>query len=364
MDKIQQLWSAFLDFSSKLVIPDWGALVALMPIGVLAFIVLSTVLIVRAYAMAGPRERGLAAVGPLPPSGVHAASPSFAPIFAAVGAGVLFFGLVFGGLALFLGVAALILTLLYWLREGMRDYEHVAGASTLPVVVEHGGPPPGVHVPGPTFLPFTSAVGAAILFFGLVFGGWLLAAGVICFVIGLLGWMSAARAEYRLTLEADQTGHMRNAPAPGLPLRTYALFTVILLAAAIVQAGILPPRGSATGVAGASPGASGPAAPAPGGGSGPPAPAADVTISAQNTAFTATSVSGPANKPFTIAFQNQDAGIPHNVDIKKPDGSDAFKGEIVTGVTTKVYNVPSLPPGDYPFQCTVHPTMTGTLSLK
>ena len=363
MDKIQEFWTAFLDFTSKLVIPDWGSLVALIPIALFAFIVLSVVLIARSYAMAGPRERGLAAVGPLPPSGVHAASPSFAPIFAAVGAGVLFFGLVFGGLALFLGVAALILTLLYWLREGMQDYEHVAGATTLPVVVEHGGPPPGVHVPGPTFLPFTSAVGAAILFFGLVFGGWLLAAGVICFIIGLLGWMSAARAEYRLTLEADQTGHMRNAPTPGFPLRTYALFTVIVLAAAIVQAGILPPKGTAGGAAGASPGASGPASAAPSAG-GAPAPAADVTITAQNLKFTTTSVSGPANKPFTIAFQNEDNGTPHNVDVKKPGGGDAFKGDIVNGVTTKVYNVPSLPPGDYPFQCTVHPDMTGTLSLK
>jgi plastocyanin len=364
MEKIQELWTGILDFTSKLVIPDWGALVGLMPIGLVAFIVLSVVLIARAYAMAGPRERGLAAIGPLPPTGVHAATASFAPVFAAVGAGVLFFGLVFGGLALFLGVAALILTLLYWLREGMRDYEHVAGPTTLPVVVDHEGPPPGVHVPGPTFLPFTSAVGAAILFFGIVFGGWLLAAGVICFVLGLLGWMSAARAEYRLTLEADQTGHMRNAPTPSFPLRTYAVFTVIVLAAAIVQAGILPPKSAAGGEAGASPGASGAASAAPSAGGGAPAPAADVTITAEGLKFTTTAVSGPANKPFTIAFQNQDSGTPHNVDVKKPGGADAFKGEIVTGVITKVYDVPSLPPGDYPFQCTVHPDMTGTLSLK
>jgi plastocyanin len=364
MDKIQQAWSAFLDLSSKLVIPDWGGLVALMPIGLLAFIVLSVVLIIRAYAMAGPRERGIAAIGPLPPSGVHAATPSFAPVFAAVGGALLFFGLVFGGLALFLGVAALILTLLYWLREGMRDYEHVAGATTVPVVIEHEGPPAGIHVPGPTFLPFTTAVGAAILFFGIVFGGWLFAAGVICAIVGVLGWMTAARTEYRLTLEADQTGHLRNAPTPGFPLRTYALMTVIVLVAAIVQAGILPPRSAAGGEAGSSPGASG-AAPAPsGGGSAAPAPAADVTITAQNTQFTTTSVSGPANKAFTIAFQNEDSGVPHNVEIKKPDGSPAFKGDIVTGPITKVYNVPSLPPGDYPFQCTVHPTMTGTLSIK
>src|SRR6266542_2385310 len=103
----------------------------------------------------------------------------------------------------------------------MIDYDHLAGPTSVPVVVEHEGPPAGVHVPGPTFLPITSAVGAGILFFGLVFGGWVLAAGVICVIIGVAGWWTAARNEYHLTLEADRTGHMRNVPAPGFPLRTY-----------------------------------------------------------------------------------------------------------------------------------------------
>ena len=33
---IQELWTQFLAFTSKLVVPDWGALVALIPVMLLA----------------------------------------------------------------------------------------------------------------------------------------------------------------------------------------------------------------------------------------------------------------------------------------------------------------------------------------
>jgi plastocyanin len=358
MEKLQQLWNAFLDLSAKLVIPDWGALVGLIPIALLAAVVLWLVWLVRSYALVGPRQRGFGPRVSVAPPGVHAPGPSFAPFFGAVGTALVLFGLVLGPAAALLGLAALVLALLYWLREGMHEYDHVAGSGTLAIAVEHGGPPPGVHVPGPTFLPLTSAVGVAVLLAGLVVGGWMILAGFLCLVVALLGWWRAARAEYRLTEEADRTGHLRNAPAPGFPLRTYALFTVIVVAAAILQAGLLPPKGSAGTAAGS---------PAPGSPPGsPPAgkPTADVTIVAQAIAFTTTEVNGPAGKPFTIAFENQDQGVPHDIAIRKADGSEAFRGEIFNGVATKVYQVPELPAGQYPFVCTVHSNMTGTLTLK
>ena len=34
------------------------------------------------------------------------------------------------------------------------------------------------------------------------------------------------------------------------------------------------------------------------------------------------------------------------------------------GVDTKVYDVPAQPAGEYKFVCTVHPSMTGTATLK
>ncbi|HVB38826.1 MAG TPA: cupredoxin domain-containing protein, partial [Vicinamibacterales bacterium] len=89
-----------------------------------------------------------------------------------------------------------------------------------------------------------------------------------------------------------------------------------------------------------------------------------VKITAQNIAFTETSVDAPAGQAFTIAFDNEDAGIPHNIEIKDASGASKFKGEIVTGVTTINYSIPALTAGTYTFVCDVHPNMTGTLTVK
>ena len=40
-----------------------------------------------------------------------------------------------------------------------------------------------------------------------------------------------------------------------------------------------------------------------------------------------------------------------------------FKGEIFNGVAVKTYDVPALAAGTYPFVCTVHPNMIGTLKV-
>lgn len=367
MEQIQKFWTGLLDTLSKFVIPDWGALIALLPLFVLAAILLWIAMTFRAYAVLGPRQRGRQYV-PVPPSGLHAPGPSFAPVFGAIGSALFVFGLVVGPGAFLLAAGALILALLYWLREFMHEYDHIAGATTLPVPMDHAGPPAGVHVPGPSFLPFASAVGAALLFVGVVVGGWVLIGGLVCLVAGIFGWLHAARAEWRNTVEADRTGHLRNEPAPGFPMRLFVFFTIVMIAAFSIESGFLPPRAPAAGgTAGASPAASAPAGSpgaAPSGSAGPAAPAADVVVKAAGSQFTTPDVTGPAGKPFSLAFENEDQGTPHNVNIKKSDGSDAFKGEIFPGVATKVYQVPALPAGSYGFVCDVHPTMTGTLTVK
>ncbi|HEY6013066.1 MAG TPA: cupredoxin domain-containing protein [Candidatus Limnocylindrales bacterium] len=108
---------------------------------------------------------------------------------------------------------------------------------------------------------------------------------------------------------------------------------------------------------------------APSGSAGSPAPSeatGGVQISALNVAFEQTSVTAPAGKAFQIAFDNKDAGTPHNVAIHKDSatGAEVFKGEIVTGPATKTYDVPALDAGTYAFVCTVHPNMTGTLTVQ
>lgn len=89
-----------------------------------------------------------------------------------------------------------------------------------------------------------------------------------------------------------------------------------------------------------------------------------ITLKALNIAFDPTELTAPAGQPFTLDFDNQDAGIPHNVQIFDPSGGSAFKGDIFNGVATKAYNVPALQPGSYKFICDVHPNMTGTLTVK
>ena len=65
-----------------------------------------------------------------------------------------------------------------------------------------------------------------------------------------------------------------------------------------------------------------------------------------------------------IAFDNQDAGVPHNVAINDAGGAEVFKGDIFPGAEVRDYQVPALAAGEYPFTCTVHPTMTGTLTAQ
>jgi plastocyanin len=92
-----------------------------------------------------------------------------------------------------------------------------------------------------------------------------------------------------------------------------------------------------------------------------------LSITAKNIAFDPTTLSAPAGQPFTIDFDNQDAGVQHDVAIF--EGSDAtapvaFRGDLVTGVATVTYDVPALQAGSYFFHCDVHPTMTGTLTVS
>lgn len=107
------------------------------------------------------------------------------------------------------------------------------------------------------------------------------------------------------------------------------------------------------------------------GGNGSPAPSAStdpsaeiVTIAALNIAFDPTELTAPADTAFTLSFDNQDAGIPHDVQIKDASGVVVFKTDVFPGAEKRDYSVPALAAGAYPFVCSVHPNMTGTLTTE
>ena len=87
-------------------------------------------------------------------------------------------------------------------------------------------------------------------------------------------------------------------------------------------------------------------------------------IEAKNVAFVESSWTAPADKPFTIALDNQDPGTPHNVALKNEAGQVVWQGHAVQRRRTQVYDVPAQAAGKYTFLCTVHPTMTGNATIE
>ena len=153
--------------------------------------------------------------------------------------------------------------------------------------------------------------------------------------------------------------------------------------ASAAASGSAAPSGSAAASGSAAPSASGSAVPsgsaAPSGSAGPSASASSAAsasappsgsageslkVSATNTKYDTAALEAKAGQAFQIVFTNNDSGTPHNVQIKAADGSQPFKGSILTGPGSVTYDVPALTAGAYTFSCVVHPTMTGTLTVK
>jgi plastocyanin len=90
-----------------------------------------------------------------------------------------------------------------------------------------------------------------------------------------------------------------------------------------------------------------------------------ITISAKDLKFSTATLSAPADKAFSIAFDNQE-GAPHNVAIYKDQsaGQKVFAEEPFGGPKVVTYHVGPLAAGSYFFRCDVHTDMKGTLTVK
>jgi plastocyanin len=92
-----------------------------------------------------------------------------------------------------------------------------------------------------------------------------------------------------------------------------------------------------------------------------------LAIAAQNVAFSTDCLAAPAGKAFTIAFDNKDPGVPHNISIYTDESASTalFTGDLVSGPAKATYRVPALDAGTYFFRCDVHPTtMTGAFIVR
>ena len=92
-----------------------------------------------------------------------------------------------------------------------------------------------------------------------------------------------------------------------------------------------------------------------------------LSLVAHNISWNQFCLAVPANTPFTVNIDNQDAGIQHNFAIYDSffQKTTYFTGPKVTGPATISLNPDPLPPGRYYFQCDVHgPAMSGAFVVK
>ena len=103
--------------------------------------------------------------------------------------------------------------------------------------------------------------------------------------------------------------------------------------------------------------------------SAPPAggtPVTSLTVAAKNIAFDTTSFVLKANAQISLTFDNQDAGIPHNLAIftEENGGTKIFGQAPFNGPAKETWTFTAPAPGTYFFHCEVHPNMKGTVIVR
>jgi len=92
-------------------------------------------------------------------------------------------------------------------------------------------------------------------------------------------------------------------------------------------------------------------------------------INSISTGFDPAVLDAPADQEFTLTFNNDDTGIPHNIQVfEGEDTTDKVlwapeEDAVITGPDSVEYEIAALPAGTYAFNCYVHPTMVGTITV-
>jgi len=377
----------FFNFLEQVILPNWSDLFGLLPWVLIAIVIVAFVYLVWMWRRAGTRNRSRVPrpVSGSAPADVHLPGPSRWPFLVPIGAAMLLFAIVlpdsdpFNFWLFVVGLIWTIIALLGWLIEASREWrataaqelaaEHAAlgpGAgmnAAVAVMPAHGGavqpaaqaepaapvePPEGVHLPGPSPWPFFAPISMAVVLYGVIFSSVLIVGGLILALISMVGWYLDAGHEWRTT---DEFGHA--IPETRDPVRVWprrlvpVYFSVIVICFALALGPLFQNwLNSMT-----------PAAATPTPVNVPAVP----KISAQNIAFDTRTLIVPANRPFDLVFDNNDAGVPHNVQIDSSPAREQtlFDGEVVDGVISITYHVPELAPGEYYFLCKIHPNMNG-----
>lgn len=369
MDESMSPWDQVLDLLSRFVTPAWDTLLQYIPLLLIGLLLLA----ISAMAMAWRRNASLnrsrvpAAMpaGPVP-EGVHLPPSSIWPFVAPIGLFLLFLSLVLGGgdsgLPVNLPIAAVgllvsVVAAAGWYRDAAREYDEIDSHGHHPARIEAGAPEPvtipeGIHLPGPSAWPFLAPIGLLFIFMGLVLGPLLILGGAFMGIAAAIGWYLDANREYDQMAAGDHAAPIERDPVKVFP--TWAAPTFAAVGGFVILMTLAPwllsliPEQSAEGE------------------TGPPPTTTPFLSASAATHFDQSRIVIPAETPVTLTFQNDQAGVPHDVAIADPanEGDWLFAGEAITGVASIDYQLPPLAAGEYSFHCTIHPPMVGTVLVR
>ncbi len=384
----------FLDLLEQLLLPNWSNLILLLPWVIVALVVGWLVFTMVQWRRAGARNRSRVP-RPLnagaPPPGVHLPGPSRWPFVAPIGGVLILFsfalptrdasGAPVSAINTPLFIAGLIVSIIAiggWLLEAMREWRATAAAEQLgagtvhqahalapgatsalvpagsAAVAQYAEPPEGVHMPGPSPWPFLAPIAMVLILFGLIFSAALIIGGLVLGVIAAAGWLIDAGHEYKSTEEVGHAVPATRDPVAVWPKRLIPIFIAVIgisLLVTLAPVGIswlnslTPAEETEAPVA------------------VPPVPEISATSA---VSFETSTLIVPAERPFELIFNNNQEGVPHNVEIADSAARTTvyLDGAEVTGVESITYNVEPLAEGSYYFLCAIHPNMNGTVEAK